>query len=204
MPEGNLRTGDRSDPRNPTLVSMFRRVGLADEGGTGIPKILRAWEGILGLRPPTIDSGTERYEFSLTLRHAHLLSGADRRWLEGVGAGAGEAERLALLLARDDGDTDNLRLRRLTGQHTADASRTLVGLRDRGFLTMAREGRRFVYRLAGAAAGSSRASLQDSVGNLSGNDRSLHPTEGHLDPNGANLPDSRASLQDNGASLQVR
>ena len=93
---------------------MFRHVGLADEGGTGIPKILQAWQR-LNLRPPAIDSGTERYEFTLRLRYAHLLSDEDRDWLQALGGRWAEAEQLALLLARDEGEVDNLRLRRRSG-----------------------------------------------------------------------------------------
>lgn len=114
VPEEDLLSGDRSDPRNPTLVAMFRHVGLADEGGTGIPKILQAWQR-LNLRPPAIDSGTERYEFTLRLRYAHLLSDEDRDWLQALGGRWAEAEQLALLLARDEGEVDNLRLRRRSG-----------------------------------------------------------------------------------------
>src|SRR5207237_899293 len=70
--EHDLFYGDRSDPRNPELVRMFRLIGLAEEAGTGVPKIIRAWRE-LGLEMPVIDVGTERYEFTLQLRQAHLL-----------------------------------------------------------------------------------------------------------------------------------
>ncbi|MBD2522952.1 RNA-binding domain-containing protein [Nostoc sp. FACHB-133] len=56
--EFDLLHGDRSDPRNPELVRMFRLIGLAEEAGTGIPKIIRAWRE-LGLEMPKIDAGTE-------------------------------------------------------------------------------------------------------------------------------------------------
>ena len=40
VPPSDLRGENRSDPRNPTLVRMFRLIGLAEEAGTGIPAIL--------------------------------------------------------------------------------------------------------------------------------------------------------------------
>ncbi len=43
IPESDLYAENRSDPRNPTLVRMFRLIGLAEEAGTGIPAILNAW-----------------------------------------------------------------------------------------------------------------------------------------------------------------
>jgi len=41
--KSDLLSGDRSEPRNPILVTMFRLVGLAEEAGTGIPSIFQAW-----------------------------------------------------------------------------------------------------------------------------------------------------------------
>lgn len=192
VPEDDLFTGgDRSDPRNPTLVSMFRHIGLADEGGSGIPKILQACRS-LGLRPPSIDSGSERYEFSLQLRHAHLVSDEDRDWLHALGSGWTEAEQMALLLARHENSADNVRLRHRTGQHRADASRTLVGLRDREFLAMQREGRNFVYTLDPAARARS-TSPEERVG-----------SPGHLglssDSNGASPGGNAPSPGDSGVS----
>jgi ATP-dependent DNA helicase RecG len=56
--EFDLLAGDRSDPRNPELVRMFRYIGLAEEAGSGMPKIIRAWRE-LGFVLPDIDVGTD-------------------------------------------------------------------------------------------------------------------------------------------------
>jgi predicted HTH transcriptional regulator len=72
--EFDLLHGDRSDPRNPELVRMFRFIGLAEEAGTGIPKIIRAWRE-LGLEMPKIDAGTERYEVKLLGRKKYYIQG---------------------------------------------------------------------------------------------------------------------------------
>lgn len=150
VPESDLLVGDRSDPRNPNLVFMFRSIGLAEEAGTGIPKILRAWRE-LGFHLPDIDVGTERHEFKLTLRHAHLLSTDDRAWLLSMGENWSEAEQLALVVARHEGHVDNVRLRRLTGQHASDTTKVLVSLRDRDLLQMAGAGRGARYELSALA-----------------------------------------------------
>jgi len=68
--------GNRSDPRNPTLVRMFRLVGLAEEAGSGIPRIVQAWRR-LGYESPHFDLGWGRQEFSVHLKFAHLLSQED-------------------------------------------------------------------------------------------------------------------------------
>jgi ATP-dependent DNA helicase RecG len=151
VPEGDLLTGDRSDPRNPELVRMFRYIGLADEAGTGFPKILQAWRQ-LGFHLPAFDAGTERYEFALDLRYAHLLSEEDRHWLRSLGESWTEAEQLALVLARHEGEVDNLTLRRLTGQHPADVTKVLGSLRSRELLQMIGGGRGARYQLGPAAA----------------------------------------------------
>lgn len=157
----DLLEGDRSDPRNPILVSMFRFVGLADEAGTGIPKIVQAWRE-LGLEAPLIDVGTERYEFTLRLRYVHLLSEGDREWLRSLGGKWDEAEQLALVSAKNSGSVDNAQLRLLTGQHPADASKTLTGLRDRGLLQSSRAGRSTFYELGRDAAEMATDSVLDT------------------------------------------
>jgi ATP-dependent DNA helicase RecG len=166
----DLLTGDRSDPRNPELVRMFRFIGLADEGGTGMPKILGAWRE-LGFQLPRIDIGGERYEFALRLRHVHLIAEDDRVWLRSLGEGWSEAEQLALVLARHDGDIDNVRLRSLTGLHSSDVTRILGALRDRDLLRMIGEGRNARYELGASAhkaaspiiAGSDRSDAEELV-----------------------------------------
>jgi hypothetical protein len=125
---------------------MFRFIGLAEEAGSGMPKIVQAWRD-LGFQLPSIDVGTERYEFSITLRQAHLLSEEDRFWLRGLGHHWSEPEQLALVTARHEGYVDNLSLRSLSGQHRADATRVLGSLRDRGLLVMMGDRRRAHYVL---------------------------------------------------------
>lgn len=146
VPSHDILKGDRSDPRNPELVKMFRLIGLAEEAGTGIPKIIQSWHR-LGFRMPLIDTGTERYEFSLGLRHAHLLSEEDRSWLHSMGEEWSEVEQLALVSAKRDGSIDNQTIRRLTGEHASDVTKNLVSLRDRGLLELMGSGRGARYRL---------------------------------------------------------
>lgn len=150
--EADFLFDGRSDPRNPILVRMFRLVGLAEEAGTGIPKIFTSWR-TLGYHLPDIDVGRERYEFSLELRHSHLLSDDDRAWLHALGSTWTEAEQLALIVAKHEGDVDNLTSRQLTGQHRADVTKVLGGLRDRGLLQMIGGRRGARYRRGLVATG---------------------------------------------------
>ena len=147
VPEDDMLVGNRSDPRNPTLARMFRMVGLAEEAGTGIPKIVQAWRE-LGFQLPEIHPGTDRYEFSLELRYAHLLSDEDREWLRSLGDAWSEGEQLALVIARHGEPLDNAKLRTITGMHSADATAVFSRLRDRGLLEKRGSGQGTRYRLA--------------------------------------------------------
>jgi predicted HTH transcriptional regulator len=193
VPEADLMTGDRSDPRNPQLVRMFRLIGLADEAGTGIPKIVRFWRE-LGFLLPAIDAGTERYEFTLKLHHAHLLSDEDRLWLRSLGETWSESEQLALVLARHEGAVDNLTLRRLSGQHPADVTKLLGSLRTRELLQMIGGGRGARYQLGPAAVGGMPTTGEPSSGNL-------EPSSGNLEPSSGNLEPSSGSSEANSGDL---
>jgi hypothetical protein len=146
----DLFLGDRSEPRNLDLVRMFRFIGLADEGGTGMPKIIRAWRQ-LGFQLPKIDVGTERYEFEIRLRHAHLIAVEDRSWLRSLRRHWTEPEQLALVIARHEGEIDNLRLRTITGLHSADVTKVLGSLRTHGFLQIIGGGRNARYELSASS-----------------------------------------------------
>lgn len=149
--ESELFSGERSDPRNPLLVRMFRVVGLAEEAGSGMTKIVQAWRE-LGLQLPEINVGTEKYEFNLQLHHSHLISAEDRTWLASLANDWSEAEQLALVIAKHEGYVDNTKLRKVTGQHSADVSKILVGLRDKNHLMMNPAGKNTRYELSGIAA----------------------------------------------------
>ena len=170
---------------------MFRLIGLAEEAGTGIPAILRAWRE-LGYQFPEFQSPTERYEFTLILRHIHMISEADRNWLDGLGDDWSEPQQIALIMARHDETIDNERLRGLTGLHPADATKVLVGLRDAGLLAMEGRHRRARYRLGPKA---SESDLDDSVPRLG-------DSELGLGDSGPRLEDSESDLEDFGPRLE--
>ena len=198
VPEPEPALGHQSDLRNPDLVFTLRLINLAEEAGSGIQRVFRTWRN-LGCRTPTIDSGTERDEFALHLRHLHLFSDDDRAWLGSLGPITDEAEQLALLIARHDGDVDNLRLRSLSGQHPADATKTLGALRNRGVLTMSGWGRGASHQLdpdrslSPRQRVSSPTPLQDST--TSPADFAANPrnANGRLQDLPPTLPDSSGS-----------
>lgn len=142
--------GDRSDPRNPTLVRMFRMIGVAEEAGSGVPRIRRALRRH-GYEAPRFNVGSHAYEFSAELRLVHLLSASDRVWLASLGSELSEDEQVALVTACRVGQIDNRTLRELTGSHRADTTQVLVRLRDSGLFIKLGERRDASYRVSDAA-----------------------------------------------------
>lgn len=150
LPEADLFHGDRSDPRNPSVMRMFRYVGISEEAGSGMSTIFSKWTA-LGYRLPTIYVGGERYEFAVRLSFAHLISEVDREWLSLLGRDLTHTDHLALVIAKNDESVDNERLRRITGLHSTDAGRVLTKLRDEGLLKKERTGRATRYELTEVA-----------------------------------------------------
>ncbi len=199
--EIDLFTGDRSDPRNVLLVRMFRFIGLAEEAGSGMPKIIRRWRE-LGFVLPEVDVGTERYEFTLSLRHTHFLAQDDRLWLQSFADNWPEAEQLALVKACHDGGIDNVTLRRLTGQHPADITKVLGSLRDRGFLEMSGWGRGAHYQLGPVAREALEAQEGTATGETEGSRKSR--SGGSAENSGGKEPDSGGSGADSGGSASIQ
>ncbi|HEX8684642.1 MAG TPA: RNA-binding domain-containing protein [Ardenticatenaceae bacterium] len=195
--EDDLLTGNRSDPRNPELVRMFRFIGLAEEAGTGIPKIIQTWRE-LGFHLPAIDVGTERYEFTLELQAVHLISQRDRRWLRSLADDWTEAEQLALVLARHEGYVDNYKLRTLTGQHPSDTTKVLGSLRSRGFLQISGVGRNTRYQLIPQFSDARRPSMNE----LAWSERSMVTNSEGLQSSSEDLQASFEGLLTSSEDLQ--
>jgi predicted HTH transcriptional regulator/predicted transcriptional regulator len=178
--------GNRSDPRNPALLRMFRRIGLSEEAGTGVPRIFRSWRES-GFEPPQIDLQSEFDEFGITLPYQHLLSNEDRSWLDDFGAPLTRAEQLALVIARHDEWVDNEAVRNVTGLHGADVSRVLTGLRNRGLLEMVGSKRGASYRLSAATGiADSGQSIADSSPTIADSGSSITDNEPDLADNAEN------------------
>jgi hypothetical protein len=176
--------GDRSDPRNPELVRMFRLIGLAEEAGSGVARIVQAWRSV-GHEQPLFDLGAERYEFAVRLRYADFITDDDRAWLEAIGGPWLEGEELALVTARHQGEVDNAALRGLTGQHPSDVTRILGGLRDAGLLRLIGTGRGARYELDPSVL---------AVGSLASTADAEIASTPDLAPSTAGLPPSTADL----------
>lgn len=145
--------GGESDCRNRTLHQMFRLVGVGEQAGSGVPKILQGWEA-QHWNPPKLHEQSEPYDQTLLeLRMIDLFPDATVEKLRDVFGEAFDklehSERVALALAASEGTVNHTRLCSLSTDHPADLSRTLHKLVQEGFLRTAGNGRGVIYYLPG-------------------------------------------------------
>lgn len=114
-----LDPGDK-EVRNPSIVSAFRRIGLSDQGGTGVRAIFDGWRK-LGYLPPEIENHKAEKSFRLRLRKEKLITEAQLLAQANLGAhlSAQEADVFAYLTRK--GQIDIADVKALTGLSGADA-----------------------------------------------------------------------------------
>lgn len=186
--------GGEPDCRNRTLHKMFRFVGVGEQAGTGIPKILHGWQS-QHWSPPKLYDTAEPYNQTLIelrmtdLFPAAVMAGLNARFGERF-EGLSHVERVAVALAASEGTVNHARLKSVTIEHPVDLSRTLQHLTQDGMLEST-GGRGAVYHLPGQAIptpddifGSAPAILVPSSPNLDG-------SSPNLDSSSPNLGDRR-------------
>lgn len=114
-----LDPGDK-EVRNPSIVNAFRRIGLSDQGGTGVRAIFDGWRR-LGYLPPEIENHKAEKSFRLRLRREKLITEAQLLAQASLGAhlSVQEADVFAYLTRK--GQIDLTDVKALTGLSGADA-----------------------------------------------------------------------------------
>lgn len=114
-----LDPGDK-EVRNPSIVTAFRRIGLSDQGGTGVRAIFDGWRR-LGYMPPEIENHKAEKSFRLRLRKEKLITEAQllAQASLGVSLSGQEADVFAYLTRK--GQIDIADVKALTGLAGADA-----------------------------------------------------------------------------------
>lgn len=114
-----LDPGDK-EVRNPSIVNAFRRIGLSDQGGTGVRAIFDGWRR-LGYLPPEIENHKAEKSFRLRLRKEKLITETQLLAQASLGAhlSAQEADVFAYLTRK--GQIDLTDVKALTGLSGADA-----------------------------------------------------------------------------------
>jgi hypothetical protein len=140
---------------NVVMVGNLREaviVGLGEQAGTGIPKILHGWQSEHWSPPNLHESVTPYNQTLLELRMIDLFPEEVMESLKHRFGSALDrlthAERVALALAASEGTVNLARLRALTTENPFDLSKTLQHLTQAGFLEST-GGRGAVYHLPG-------------------------------------------------------
>lgn len=146
--------GGEADCRNRLLHQMFRYVGLGEQSGSGIPKIMEGWK-LSHWRPPQLYEKMEPYDQTIMeLRMLDLfpndVGSMLRKALGSRYERLGYAGQVAMALALTERTLTHSRLAQVTDEHPADLSRVLHRLvHDEGLLSCVGSGRGTVYHITG-------------------------------------------------------
>lgn len=114
-----LDPGDK-EVRNPSIVNAFRRIGLSDQGGTGVGAIFESWR-TLGFVPPVIDNNKAEKSFRLRLCKEKLISEAQMLAQASLGVSLSEHEAAVFAYLTRKGQIDLADIKGLTGLGSAAA-----------------------------------------------------------------------------------
>jgi predicted HTH transcriptional regulator len=183
--------GGHSDCRNRSLQRMFSLIGLGEQAGSGIPRVLENWKS-QHYRFPELWESEEPEATMMRLRTVSLLPEAT---LEALHArfgpafeGLSEDARLALATAEIEGFVSNIRLQQITSLHPRDITALLRSVVDGGFLIADGHGRATTYRVAGTPS-DDRNSKDLSLSSVH-----IARSTTHLDDSTTHLDDSTTHL----------
>lgn len=114
-----LDPGDK-EVRNPSIVNAFRRIGLSDQGGTGVRAIFDGWRK-LGYLPPEIENHRAEKSFRLRLRKEKLITESQLLAQARLGAHLSEHEAAVFAFLLRFGQVDLADIKALTGLTGAQA-----------------------------------------------------------------------------------
>ncbi|MCB5945335.1 RNA-binding domain-containing protein [Acidocella sp. KAb 2-4] len=114
-----LDPGDK-EVRNPSIVNAFRRIGLSDQGGTGVRAIFDGWRK-LGYLPPEIENHRAEKSFRLRLCKVKLITEAQLLAQASLGARLSEHEAAVFAFLLRSGQVDVADIKALTGLTGAQA-----------------------------------------------------------------------------------
>ncbi|WP_367598580.1 RNA-binding domain-containing protein [Pseudomonas fulva] len=190
--------GGEADCRNRTLHKMFRFVGVGEQAGTGIPKIMQGWQS-QHWNPPKLHENSSPYNQTLLelrmidLFPEHIMNGLQSKFGNFFEALAYE-ERVALAIAACEGTVTHARLRMVTTGHRVDLTRTLQHLTQLGMLEST-GGRGAVYHLSGEELPTPEDVFGPSPLEVSISSSILNPSSSALDASSSVLDRSSSDLK---------
>jgi ATP-dependent DNA helicase RecG len=140
----NLREAQYS--RNERIMDALQRLGLVEEAGQGIDRMIAEMEDAL-LDPPQFEERSS--SFVVRLRGGSVFAAEDRLWVSQFGRLELSADaKVVLVFARRTGAITNEQLRRLRPLDRETSRETLQDLVTRGLLEAFGRGRGTGYRLS--------------------------------------------------------
>jgi len=139
--------GCTSQLRNPLLVRLFRLAGFADQAGTGVSKIVKAWRDAKRV-PPSFNNQPAQKRFGLTLFWAEMRTPKDHSWFKNVGISVSEDEGRLLSFARDHNYVNLSTARLVTGLNVPATIKMLAQLTTNRLLEPIGDGELEAYQLA--------------------------------------------------------
>ena len=193
-----LRRGNLSECRNPSLQRMFSMIGIGEQAGSGYARIQAGWKSQHWRAPLlTVQSNPDRVRLEMRMvslipdeafSKLHLRVGAAFDRLD-------ENERLALVTALLEGEVSNTRMQDLVTDHAADITKLLRGLVTKGLLVSDNQRRWSRYRLPTAFPDQVDLFSPDPNGETSGGDST------GLKADSTPLPSDSTGLEDDSAGL---
>ncbi len=153
IPIEDAMRGGNPDCRNRLLHQMFRYVGIGDQAGSGIPKIMHSWHQYHWRPPELVETSVPNDQTVMRMRMIDLLPQSLVDELRGRYGpdydNLPHEDRVALAIAATEGIVSHQRLCSLVDLHPADASLCLHELVQEGFLEKTGSSRGAVYHLTG-------------------------------------------------------
>ncbi len=192
--------GGQSDCRNRSLQRMFSLIGLGEQAGSGIPRVVENWKA-QHYRFPELWESQEPESTLMRLRMVSLLPEETLAELRGhFGSDfdrLGENERLAVTTARVESFVSNGRVQQITRLHPRDITILLKKLVERGYLLPDGHGRATTYRVSGLEAidlaHSTDFSTHPSASRMRSDD--IPPSSDHLEASSDHLEASSDHLK---------
>ncbi|MDP1647934.1 MAG: putative DNA binding domain-containing protein [Rubrivivax sp.] len=113
--------------RNPSVVSLFRRIGLSEQAGSGVGAIYASWRE-LGNMLPTIENDRVEKTFLLRLTNEKLLTEAQLLAQAQIGVRLTEQEAAVFAYLARKGRVTLVDVKGLTGLNSPDAVRLVQRL----------------------------------------------------------------------------
>ncbi len=194
VPIEKAMDGGQTDCRNRSLQKMFSLIGLGEQAGSGIPRVLENWKS-QHYRLPELWETEEPEATFIRLRAISLLPDSTIHDLKNdFGKSFDQLDengRLALATAHIEGFVTNARLQKICSLHRRDITSLLQRLVSLGMLVPDGQGRGTTYRLAG----DNPVDSATSSSHLEGSSPHLTPSSSHLEGSLPHLAPSLSHLK---------